>query len=1060
MPITQNEIQNFLQSCQTVLNTGQATEHSYRKSLEILLSSLDDKITVLNEPKRQKVGAPDFILFKNDVQIGFLEAKDIPESLNDKKFNDQIGRYQALGNLCFTNNLDWKFYNGEELVGEVTIGKCENGKIIPNEHHFNLLVSYLQEFATRQSVTIKSSKQLATVMANKAKTMKEILVNILKVDIAEDNKTEIVNEYEAFKKILIHDLTIEKFSDIYSQTITYGLFTARFYDNSLDTFTRHEAANTVPKSNPFLRKLFQTIAGYDLDERLAWVVDNLVDAFAHTDVRGIMSNFGNSTKMSDPVLHFYETFLKEYDPTTRKSAGVYYTPDPVVKFIVKSVDEILKSDFNLPMGLADNSKISREITQEQATNRQGIRTERKANNHKQYFEDYHKVQVLDPATGTGTFLLEVFKTIYSKFENNQGIWKSYAQNDLLPRVHGFELLMASYSMAHLKIAMFLSQTGVEINNRLSVYLTNSLEEPESSGFDLFSQWLSQESEEASKIKNNKPVMVVIGNPPYSGVSTNNSLFIQNLIKDYKYIDGKDLNEKKHWLNDDYVKFIRYSESFIENNQEGILGYITNHSYLDNQTFRGMRQHLLKTFDKIYIIDLHGNALKKEISPDGSKDENVFDIQAGTAIILAIKTTSGKKEDYAEIKHLDIYGERKNKYETLEKNSVSTLQFTKLLPKTPYYFFVPKDFSESIEYEKGIKLSELLTINSSGIVTMGDEFAINYTRDGISNTVQDFLKNDLSESELKQKYNLGKNYAGWILSNKTSLKFDNSKITQISYRPFDNRFTYLDPKIIWRAREKVMNNMINGQNLGFVFRRQFPENPTYFYISDKIIADGLIRSDNKGGEVLAPLYFNTNENASKNLENENNNPTPNFNPELIKQIESETGLKLDWEATIEQSNLTEKGTIFTPVDLLDYIYAVLHSPQYREKYKEFLKIDFPRVPFNVTKERFWELVDFGSKLRKLHLMEASFENTITYPIEGDNIVTKPRFVDGKVYINDSQYFGNVSEIAWNFYIGGYQPAQKWLKDRKDRELSFEDIIHYQKIVTTLFETETLMNHIDS
>ena len=620
-----SNLKTFIQEIQRVYDTGRATEHIYRKSLENLLESIDPDIQALNEAKRQSVGAPDFILFRNEVQIAFLEAKDIPENLKDKQFKNQIERYQALGNLCFTNNLDWEFYNGSDLVGEISVGKINsNGQIEIIENNLEILAGFLNEFVNRSAITIKNSKQLAQIMAQKAKTMREILIKILEQDKENGDQSVIFQEYETFQKILIHDLEPKQFADIYSQTIAYGLFTARYYDDSIDTFTRAEAANDLPKSNPFLRKLFQTIAGYDLDERLAWAVDNLVDIFAHTDVKALMEDFGKSTNISDPVLHFYETFLFHYDPSTRKARGVYYTPDPVVKYIVKSVDEILQKEFDLPMGLADNSKIQRQITEEQARSKANPIIKTKANNHKEYFEEFHRVQILDPATGTGTFLLEVFNQIYSKFQNNKGIWQSYAQNDLLPRIHGFEILMASYTMVHLKLAMFLTDKEVEIKNRLSVYLTNSLEEPSGDGFDLFSKWLTDEAKEASKIKNQAPVMVVIGNPPYSVSSSNSGEWILSLIKTYK----ENLNERKINLDDDYIKFIRYGQHYIEKNGEGILAYISNNSFIDGVTHRQMRKSLMETFDKIYILDLHGNSKKKEVSPDGGKDENVFDIQQG------------------------------------------------------------------------------------------------------------------------------------------------------------------------------------------------------------------------------------------------------------------------------------------------------------------------------------------------------------------------------------------------------------------------------------------------
>jgi predicted helicase len=363
------------------------------------------------------------------------------------------------------------------------------------------------------------------------------------------------------------------------------------------------------------------------------VVDNLVDLLLQTDVRTLMHEFGTKLNLDDPVLHFYETFLGEYDPATRKARGVYYTPDPVVKFMVKSVDEILQKEFDLPMGLADNSKIQREITKAESQNKLNAKIVGTGRGQK-HMQEFHKVQVLDPATGTGTFLLEVFNQIHKKFQNKPALWQSYAQKDLLPRVHGFEILMASYTMVHLKLAMFLTEKEVEIKDRLSVYLTNSLEEANPDDGSLFSltKWLTDEAEEASEIKNNKPVMVVIGNPPYSVSSSNSGEWIQSLIADYK----KDLGEKKLNLDDDYIKFIRYGQHFIEKNGEGILAYISNNSFIDGVTHRRMRESLMETFDKIYILDLHGNSKKKETAKDGGQDENVFDIQQGVSINIFVK----------------------------------------------------------------------------------------------------------------------------------------------------------------------------------------------------------------------------------------------------------------------------------------------------------------------------------------------------------------------------------------------------------------------------------------
>jgi predicted helicase len=1010
-------IQNFLNQIQTIYNTGHATEHSYRKPLQELLEACGRDLQALNEAKRSSVGAPDFIVFRKDIQIAYLEAKDITESLTDKKHKDQIKRYQALGNLCFTNNLDWQFFDGEDLIGEVSIGELDsNGTIVIKEQNLSLLASHLTNYVQRKSISIKSSKTLAKIMAQKTRTMRDILVNILEQDSEKEVQSELTNEYESFKKILIHDLTIEQFADIYAQTISYGLFTARYYDTSLDTFSRHEAASNLPKSNPFLRKLFQTIAGYDLDTRLSWVVDNLVEVFAQTDVKEQMHNFGIKLNLDDPVLHFYETFLGEYDPKIRKSRGVYYTPDPVVKYIVRSVDDILKTEFDLPMGLADNTKITRQIDRGQAQTTQNVAMTGRGGSLK-YHEEFHRVQVLDPATGTGTFLLEVFRHIYKSFENNQGIWKSYATKDLIPRMHGFEILMASYTMVHLKLAMFLSQSGVDITDRLSVYLTNSLEEgtPQDDGLFSLSRWLTDEAEEAGRVKTNNPIMVVMGNPPYSVSSSNSGEWINRLIGDYK----KDLNERNiQPLSDDYIKFIRYGQHFIEKNKEGVLAYISNNSFVDGIIHRKMRQELMETFDAIYILDLHGNSKKKETTPDGGKDENVFDIQQGVSINIFVKTGKKKEGEPAKVYHKDLYGKRQLKYDYLLEHSIKNTDWNQLQPDQKYHFYAPKDFGLQEEYEKGIILNQIFNTNTSGIKTHNDCELVSYE------------------------------------------KFVNKYNHKYNYRPLDIRYINYDLDKVVRHRFSNIKHLLH-ENIALIAPRLVKGKSGFCHgLVTRYLSDVACGDANSGSGTYIFILYKYSEN--NNLISTDLKPQLNLNVETIKLIESKLELSLDWNIGINESYAGSGESQFSPTDLLDYIYAVLHSPSYREKYKEFLKIDFPRIPFDVSQDRFWELVEIGGQLRRLHLMEGldglEISSQLGYHGGGDNTVEKPVFKDNRVYINDTQYFDNVTDIAWNFYIGGYQPAQKWLKDRKGRELTFDDIMHYQKIIYILNQTNSLMNSI--
>ncbi len=646
-------IEQYITKINTLFQTGNAREHSYRGDLQNLLMAILPDVLVTNEPARVACGAPDYVLTRKDIPVGYVEAKDIGVDLKDKKLKEQFDRYKAgLTNLIFTDYMDFHFYKDGQFVTKIEIARLQfpssggvtegrggssGAEIIPIPENFDQFKNLIKNFAETISQTIKSPTKLAQMMAGKAKLMADVIEKSLINDDENNNRSQLKSQMLSFQQMLIHDIDNKAFADIYAQTIAYGMFAARYHDPTLENFSREEAATLIPKSNPFLRKLFQDIAGYDLDTRLVWIVDELISIFLASDVEDIMKNFGKSTKQEDPVVHFYETFLGEYNPALRKARGVWYTPQPVVNFIVRAVDDILKTEFNLPQGLADTSKIK---IKKKAVTQTGVGAKSKIVEVETEVE-VHKVQILDPATGTGTFLAEVVKHIHKKFKGQQGIWSKYVTNDLIPRLNGFELLMASYAMAHLKMDMLLTETGYKPTDdqRFKIFLTNSLEEAHPDTQTLFSSWLSDEADQANAIKRDAPVMVVIGNPPYSGESANKGEWIMNLMEDYKKEPGgkeklKERNPK--WINDDYVKFIRFSSHLIEKNGEGILAFINPHGYLDNPTFRGMRWHLQKTFDKIYTIDLHGNSKKKEVSPDGSPDQNVFDIMQGVSINIFVK----------------------------------------------------------------------------------------------------------------------------------------------------------------------------------------------------------------------------------------------------------------------------------------------------------------------------------------------------------------------------------------------------------------------------------------
>ena len=1050
-------LQNYLEQLNQHHAAGNATEHTYRPALQSLLESMLPDIAVTNEPKQIACGAPDYVLTRNAIPLGYIEAKDLDKDLDDKAHAEQLRRYtESLGNLIFTNYLEFRLFRDGEVVGTVCIADLSGGRVKPKPDQFDTFTDLLHAFEKYDGTSITSANDLAKHMAGKARLLAGAIAKALSRDTHPDEEinasdSDLQNQLAAFKAHLIHDIDPDEFADIYAQTVAYGMFAARLHDTTMTPFTRHKAAGLIPATNPFLRRFFQQIAGYDLDQRIRWAVDDLADIFRAADVGELMKDYGKATQRNDPFLHFYETFLGEYNPKLRKSRGVYYTPEPVVNFIVRAVDEILQTEFGIKDGLADTGKTVIEVDALPSADK------RKKGKMEKYKREVHKVQILDPATGTGTFLAAIVQQIYeNKFANQKGVWPGYVREHLIPRLNGFEVLMASYAMAHTKLEMVLRDSGCELgDDRLRIFLTNSLEEHHPDTGTLFAQWLSAEANEANFIKRDTPVMVVIGNPPYAVSSSNKGDWINGLIADYK----KNLNERKINLDDDYIKFIRYGEHLIEKTGYGILAYISNNSFLDGVTHRQMRKHLLETFDKIYIVDLHGNVRKRETAPDGSADKNVFDIMQGVSINIFVKTATKKDGTLAKVFHRDLYGERKNKYDFLWDNNLKQTDIKKLQPIEPYYFFVPKDFSTQAEYEKGISVVDVFPINSSGVISRCDVLAVKFSRKEIVPLIDDFLS--LGLSELKEKYSEKKETVNWnFMSAKNDLMTREFQFSDILYRPFDIRTTVSTKKssgFISRPGYKTMRHFLAGTNLGLLTSRSSSDSIFNLVFISRHISD--IHA--VGGQSYCfPLYLYP-DTDQLHLD-DNQQRKPNLDPDIVKTIAENLGLRFTPEK--EDDDKT-----FAPIDLLDYIYAVLHSPTYREHYKEFLKIDFPRVPYPTEQKQFRKLVALGGELRALHLMQSpTLDNLITgYNQPGDHKVDKPEYkiTDhkkhlGEVHINKTQYFSEVPEVAWHFYIGGYQPAQKWLKDRKGRNLNSDDIGHYQKIIVALTETARLMKEIDT
>jgi predicted helicase len=1068
-----NAIQHYLREVERDYAGGKATEHTYRPVLKALVESFGRNTRATNEPKRVACGAPDFIVERSGRQIGFIECKDIGVRLDEIEKTGQLKRYFAgLENLILTDYLEFRYYLRGEQKMHVRLARIDaKGKVKLMQGADEQLAALFDCFVVAKPPAISTPKELAARMAKVADIIRDA---VEKAFAQEDETGTLHGEYESFRATILGDMIPAQFADMYAQTVCYGMFSARVNmpEEAAETFTREHAAYDLPKTNPFLREVFEYIAGTKLDPSIVWIVDHLAEVLRRCDMRAVLKDFGSATRREDPVVHFYETFLAAYDPTLRESRGVYYTPEPVVSFIVRSIDAILKRDFDCPAGLADNSKVMWEFSD----------PTRKTGKTK---KEVHRVQILDPATGTGTFLYETIRHVCDAMAANRGGWAGehgYVARHLLPRLHGFELMMAPYAVAHLKLGWLLKETGYDFagDERLRVYLTNTLEEAEIVAGPLLAlaNQIAREANAAGKVKTECPIMVVMGNPPYSGHSANKGQWISDLLRKklpvpggngapgYFECDGQPLGERNpKWLNDDYVKFIRFAQYRIELTGHGVLGFITNHGYLDNPTFRGMRQSLMRTFDEIYVLDLHGNAKKKETCPDGSKDENVFDIQQGVAIALFVRKP-GKRARKSRVYHRDLYGTRQHKYDWLNAHNSKSAHWTELKPKTPFYLFLPRAEALAKEYECGWRMPDAMPTNSVGVVTARDALTIQYAPEDVWRTVTDFVQ--LPEEVARGKYELGKDARDWQISlAQADLRLSGpgkAKIRPIMYRPFDIRYTYYTGTcrgFLCMPRPEVMHQVLAGENLALICTRQ-TRDKWDVHVTRTICGHKTCSAYDIN--TLFPLYIYPNGEliqfspwpAGKD------GRRPNLAPDFVEALAAEVGLKFIPDG---QGNL--KNT-FGPEDVFHYAYAVFHSPTYRSRYAEFLKIDFPRLPLTRDKALFARLVELGRELVGLHLLENVPAPQANYPQPGDNLVTrtgksayKPPTSEApaRVFVNDSQYFDNVPPEVWGFYVGGYQVCEKWLKDRKGRRLSYDDIEHYRKITEALRQTLRITEEID-
>jgi len=929
-------------------------------------------------------------------------------------------------------------------------------------------------FTLRHREVITTSKHLSERLAKLAADIRKRVNAILRMETEQGPLRRLQAD---FKKALIHDLSDDDFADMYAQTITYGLLTARVSRPA--GLVAENVKDMVPITNPFLRDLlstFLTVGGrkgkIDFDEV---GINDVVETLRNADMEAVLRDFGDRKPEEDPVIFFYEDFLKAYDAQKKVKRGVFYTPKPVVSYIARSVHEILQRDFGLMDGLADTT-----TWEEMQSKHKGLSIPRGLEKNTPF------VQILDPATGTGTFLVEVIdvihRTLVEKWKR-QGLspnqlhssWNTYVQKHLLPRLYGFELMMAPYAIAHMKFSLKLAETGYRFDNdaRARIYLTNTLEEPEyAQQLDWLAPLMAREAQAANEVKKSAPITVVIGNPPYSYASSNTGRWISGLVRDYYQVDGKPLKERNpKGLQDDYVKFIRYGQYRVEQSGVGILAYITNHGYLDNPTFRGMRQSLITSFGNIFLVDLHGNTKKKVNDFSGGKDENVFDITQGVAVGCFVKLPK-RVAPVSEIFYGNILGERKEKYNLVARTTIKALCTNALQPRFPHYLFCQGYAYMEAEYENGESLSSIFHLNLVGLYTARDDFIIHYSSKSVRETITDFIS--LSAETARIKYSLGNDTSEWKIQSaqKDIGNFDSDMVNEISYRPFDTRYTYYTGTsngLMCRPRPEVMLHLLRRNNIALCFMRRSREQVTSAFFVAKNLVDKTILSSADNANI-SPLYLYRDAIKHSTLcfeQSSNNTRIPNISLTSIKKLESKLGIPFIREQRFDQMKSSSVGA----EDFFYYIYAIVYSHKYRQRYADYIKSDFARIPLTSSIELFHGLGKLGYELTTLHLMESSFLDKFvtTFHDQGDlqvsKIAEKGRTLaqvqngKGRIYINNSSYFDCIPLNVWEFCIGGYQVCYKWLKDRKGRTLSKEDIEHYQRIVVALSETIRLMQEID-
>jgi len=1075
-------MQEFIKYYDTIKShdLNKITEHSLRPALNELLlfiaNEYNPKIKIIHEHKREgKFGVPDFKVFETENIIGYIENKKIDEQLDKILKSDQIKKYKELSNnLLLTNYLEWIWIRNGEIQQRETfcfISDFDNKKSKINLEKAKIVKELICNYLSTAPQGIAEPKKLAESLAIRAKLLKDFILEELHRQEKLEEQPRLKGLYHTFKDFVFSDLTVSEFSDAFSQTLIYGLFLAKLNADTKEV-NLYNVSQFIPTSFQLIRELVDFLKELENPDykEIRWIVEEVITIMNTLDLRAIQESLSFSNKkkseiaIKDPYVYFYEDFLAAYDKNLRKTKGVYYTPPPVVNFIVKSTNEILKNDFNIKSGLADEKRVT----------------------------------ILDFATGTGTFLIEILQQIFDNLKQS-GKKELIIRDHILKNIYGFEYLIAPYTITHLKLSQFLKEHNYELSDkeRFQVFLTNTLEPIDKQIRIPLLPALSKESKEAQEVKD-KPILVITGNPPYSVASTNRNDTIKQLLKYYK----EGLNERKDTLNDDYIKFIRFAHDKINKAENGVLAVITNNSYLEGISHRKMRETIYNDFDKIYIINLHGNSLKNET------DENVFDIRVGVCILIAIKLPKSliNKEIYYFSTTANEIIKREDKYNYLLANDLTTLNFTKINPEKPDFWFVERDMSLNSTYSEFWKITDIFQLNNSGIQTGKDAVVTDINKDVLFERIDEILKQG-AKTEIISKYQLI-DTSGWSLERFLKAKPDKDKIVPFQHKPFDNKYIYYDNYALKRDRDLVMQHFFKRENLGLaLMRTPIPANSSQFLVTNKMICinffgfqtyliplylyqeKGIFKQQiAKNDKLYKKEYLKAKKDLDRSLKaylkakeskdveihlleelktitEEQKAILENLkNKEIIENVENQNSefIKIANFSFQFKKFVTEKyKTEYSPEQILGYIYAILYSPFYRSKYSGFLKNDFPKIPFIDDETMFVKLSEIGNDLVDLHTF-SKIPDCIygSFIGEGNCVIDKINYANNKLFINEKQYFDNTPENVYNFTIGNYRIVERFLKERKDKQLDLDEINTIESIIKSLYITIEKMNELEN